>query len=127
MAKTFFLLGICLLLCLKGFVQTVEVPEQGKIGKEAYTISGQITDTSGHAIKLARIETTILKAGTVTDEEGSFHLTITPGKKEKLVVSAVGYKTLKFRVWKRKKGKWFFNIPRHIRLVESKKPFDTTL
>ena len=64
------------------------------IAQNKFTLSGKVTDQHGAPLALATIAIENSSSGTYTDDNGRYSLKVSPGK-HTLVVSLVGYQTVK--------------------------------
>lgn len=64
------------------------------IAQNKFTLSGKVTDQHGAPLALATIAIENSSSGTYTDDNGRYSLKVSPGKRT-LVVSLVGYQTVK--------------------------------
>lgn len=64
------------------------------IAQNKFTLSGKVTDQHGAPLALATIAIENSSSGTYTDDNGRYSLKVSPGKRT-LVVSLVGYQTIK--------------------------------
>lgn len=68
------------------------------IAQNKFTLSGKVTDQHGAPLALATIAIENSSSGTYTDDNGRYSLKVSPGKRT-LVVSLVGYQTVKKHPW----------------------------
>ena len=92
MAKFFWKCGF-LSVILAFNILIVQGSEMESIREEDRTISGIVKDTDGLPVIGAAVIQTNTANGVVTDEDGSFSLTLEKGKINSISISCIGYKT----------------------------------